>query len=112
MFFVCRVLSEHIRKLSRYITPNHKDLLIAKVFQYECPWLSAQEALGVMSAYKTPHDKVRCVLRCASCIMDLLSMSNDSGVPTADDFTPVLVYVIINVRIINYHRTDSSYYYF
>lgn len=92
-----RVLTEHIRKLARHLSPGHKDLLIDKSLQYECPWPCAQEALAVMAAYKTPRDKVRCVVRCASCIMDLLSMSSERGAPTADDFTPVLVYVIIKV---------------
>lgn len=34
-------------------------------------------------------------------------MSNDTGVPTADDFTPVLVYVIINVIISLYQYSDK-----
>lgn len=93
-----QVLSDHIRKLSRLITPGHKYLQIEKRMQYECPWPSAQEALAVMAAYRTPRDKINCVVRCAQVIMDLLTVSCDQGVPTADDFTPVLVYVIVKVR--------------
>lgn len=94
---VSRVLSDHIRKLSRIISPSHKYLQIDKRVLYECPWPSAQEALSIMAAYRTPRDKLACVVRCSQVIMDLLSVSCDSGVPTADDFTPVLVYVIVKV---------------
>lgn len=62
------------------------------------PWLPAQDALKAMNAYRTPRDKVNCVLHCAKCIMDLLSFSQNAGSTTADDFTPVLVFVIIRVR--------------
>ncbi|KAJ8934392.1 hypothetical protein NQ314_013433 [Rhamnusium bicolor] len=91
------VLHEHIEKLSKIITPNHKDVLIHKMYLRECPWLPAQDALRALNAYKTPRDKVKCVVHCAKCIMDLLSLSQRNGSTTADDFTPVLVYVIIKV---------------
>lgn len=97
LFLVSRVLSEHIQKLSRVVTPNHKDLLIRKEFQFECPWLPAQQALKAIAAYRTPRDKVSCIVRCATSIMNLLSLAQDRGSTTADDFTPVLVYVIIMV---------------
>lgn len=90
-------MSDHIRKLSKILTPNHKYLQIDKRLQYECPWPSAQEALTIMAAYRTPRDKIACVTRCAQVIMDLLAVSCDSGVPAADDLTPVLVYVIVKV---------------
>lgn len=66
----------------------------------ECPWLPAQEALEAMAAYRTPRDKVQCILCCTTSIMDLLSLAQDRGSITADDFTPVLVYVIIKVYFI------------
>lgn len=67
------------------------------MFQKEIPWIPAQDALKAINAYKTPADKVNCVIHCAKCIMDLLSFSQNAGSTTADDFTPVLVYVIIKV---------------
>lgn len=79
------------------ITPNHKDLLIHKEFQFECPWLPAQQALKAIAAYRTPRDKVSCIVRCATSIMNLLSLAQERGSTAADDFTPVLVYVIIMV---------------
>lgn len=86
-----------MKKLSKFITPNHKDLRIHTIFHYECPWSSAQEAISAIAAYKTASDKVRCVLRCCSSIMNLLSLATERGPPTADDFTPVLVFVLIKV---------------
>ena len=96
------------------ITPDHKLLRIPKVrnkkslivslmesnlkvHQYECPWPSAQAELASLGAYKTSEDKVRCVVRTAKIIMNLLSMAHEHSVPAADDFTPVLIYVIIMV---------------
>ena len=97
--FLFRVLSEHLKKLSNIITPNHKDLLINKMYHNECPWLPAQEALRAMAAYRIPRDKVCCVTRCTTSIMDLLSLARARGSTTADDFIPVLVYVIIKVCV-------------
>lgn len=99
-----RVLGEHIQKLSLIITPNHKDLLIHKEFQFECPWLPAQQALRAMAAYRTPRDKLACVVRCATSVMNLLALAGQdrgSAAATADDFTPVLVYVIIMVSLMD-----------
>ena len=97
---LCRdqVLNDHIKKLSKGLTPNHKDLRIPKIYHYECPWPWAQAELAVISAYKTPRDKFQCVFRCATTIMSLLSMASERGIPAADDLIPVLVYVIIKVR--------------
>ncbi|KAL1501413.1 hypothetical protein ABEB36_006736 [Hypothenemus hampei] len=92
-----RVLHEHIATLSKTLRPEHKDLLIPVAFLRECPWLPAQEALRAVDAARAPGDKIRCVSRCAKCLVDLLGLSGSSG--AADDFTPVLVYVIINEKM-------------
>ncbi|XP_060523833.1 GTPase-activating protein and VPS9 domain-containing protein 1 [Cylas formicarius] len=93
-----RVLREHIEHLSKLVTPEHKDLRIPKIYLRESPWLPAQDALRALDVCRTPKDKLKCILRCAKGIMDLLSLSQNSGSTTADDFTPVLVYVIIKVN--------------
>ena len=100
----CRdnVLTEHIRKLAGEITPNHRDLRIGRHFQYEAPWPSAQAELGQLAAFKTPKDKVACVVRCCQTIMNLLSLSQaKSSVPAADDFLPVLVFVVVKANPAN-----------
>ncbi|XP_071576781.1 GTPase-activating protein and VPS9 domain-containing protein 1-like [Temnothorax nylanderi] len=93
-----QLLHGHIKKLAKVVTPNHKDLRIPKVYHYECPWSWAQAELAVILAYKTPRDKLQCVFRCATTIMNLLSMASERGIPAADDLTPVLVYVIIKTN--------------
>ncbi|XP_045595997.1 GTPase-activating protein and VPS9 domain-containing protein 1 isoform X2 [Procambarus clarkii] len=93
-----QVLHEHMKKLAAVITPTHKDLRIPKLYQYECPWPSAQAEIVCISAYKTPGDKLQCVVRASQTIMNLLSLAHDQSVPAADDFMPVLVYVLIKAN--------------
>ncbi|XP_061401686.1 receptor-mediated endocytosis protein 6 homolog [Musca vetustissima] len=88
------VLSEHIRKLQNIITPSHPALCIPQIYLSEAPWSFAQQQLSFISAYKTPREKLQCVVRCISSIMSLLHMSS-GRVPAADDILPVLIYVVI-----------------
>ena len=70
---------------------------LSQVYLREAPWPSAQSEIRTISAYKTPRDKVQCILRMCSTIMNLLSLANEDSVPGADDFVPVLVFVLIKV---------------
>uniref|UniRef100_A0A0A1WG67 Receptor-mediated endocytosis protein 6 homolog n=1 Tax=Zeugodacus cucurbitae TaxID=28588 RepID=A0A0A1WG67_ZEUCU len=88
------VLSEHIRKLQRVISPSHPALCIPQAYLSEAPWSFSQQQLSYISAYKTPREKLLCVIRCISSIMSLLHMSS-GRVPAADDILPVLIYVVI-----------------
>jgi hypothetical protein len=72
---------------------------LAQVYLREAPWPSAQSEIRTISAYKTPRDKVQCVLRMCSTIMNLLSLATEDSVPGADDFVPVLVFVLIKVGL-------------
>ncbi len=92
-----RVIQEHIGRISAIITPSHKDLRIPKSRMSECPWPPAQRELKMLSAYRTPSDKLRCVVRTCALIMNL----STERVVAADDFMPVLVFVIIKVSYIN-----------
>lgn len=93
-----QILHQHIKKLAQVITPNHKSLQIPKIYQFECPWTAAQREIYMINAYKTPKDKLKCVHRCSTTIMNLLSMANDKSVPAADEFMPVLIFVIIKAN--------------
>ncbi|XP_013104598.1 receptor-mediated endocytosis protein 6 homolog [Stomoxys calcitrans] len=88
------VLSEHIRKLQNVITPSHPALRIPQMYLSEAPWSFAQQQLKFISAYKTPREKLQCVERCISSIINLLHMSS-ARVPATDDLLPVLIYVVI-----------------
>lgn len=52
IFCLCRILQEHIKKLSQVIQPYHKDLRIPKVYHGECPWPAAQSEIYMIGAYK------------------------------------------------------------
>nr|XP_048288150.1 GTPase-activating protein and VPS9 domain-containing protein 1 isoform X8 [Myodes glareolus] len=93
-----QVLHEHIQRLSKVVTANHRALQIPEVYLREAPWPSAQSEIRTISAYKTPRDKVQCILRMCSTIMNLLSLANEDSVPGADDFVPVLVFVLIKAN--------------
>uniref|UniRef100_A0A3P9BRE3 GTPase-activating protein and VPS9 domain-containing protein 1 n=1 Tax=Maylandia zebra TaxID=106582 RepID=A0A3P9BRE3_9CICH len=88
----------HCQRLSKVVTANHKALQIPEVYLKEAPWPSAQSEIKSINAYKTPRDKVQCILRMCSTIMNLLSLANEDSVPGADDFVPVLVFVLIRAN--------------
>jgi len=93
-----QVLGQHIARLAAFVTPNHRDLKIPRRYQYECPWPAAQAELRRLAAFKMPEDKVQCITRVSKIIMNLLSLAQDKSAPGADDFVPVLVFVIIKAN--------------
>jgi hypothetical protein len=82
--------------LSLVITPAHSGLRIPHRYLNEAPWPFAQQQISYISAYKTPQEKVQCVIRCIQSIMYLLKMASNQQ-PAADDLVPVLIFVIIKV---------------
>ena len=52
-----------------------------------------QAELRRLAAFKMPEEKVQCITRVSTIIMNLLSLAQDKSVPAADDFMPVLVFV-------------------
>lgn len=93
-----QLFHEHIHRLGDVVTPQHPALLIPKNYLNECPWMSAQAEAKSLNAYKTPRDKLAAVLRCCNTIMNLLRLADEGNVPGADDFTPVLVFVLIKAN--------------
>uniref|UniRef100_A0A0K0FAM2 Ras-GAP domain-containing protein n=1 Tax=Strongyloides venezuelensis TaxID=75913 RepID=A0A0K0FAM2_STRVS len=86
------VFHNSVQLMSETINLEHPDIRIPRRLQGECPWPSAQSELGIINAYKTPKDKIRCIVRCCEEIEHLICLSSSAS---ADDLTPVLVYVII-----------------
>lgn len=92
-----QVLHQHIQKLSRVVTVEHRDLRIPRAYHAESPWPSAQAQLGALAAHKSPQDKVACVAACCASLASLLSAA--AGAPAAaDDLVPVLVFVLIRAN--------------
>lgn len=67
--FSFSLLTHHIKKLGQFITPSHSGLRIPHRYLNEAPWPFAQQQISYISAYKTPQEKVQCVIRC----VDVLS---------------------------------------
>lgn len=80
------------------ITPDHPELRIPRKFHGECPWPSAQAEVAIINAYKSPRDKMTCVVRCCETIENLLALCSGQGTASADDITPVLVFVLIKAN--------------
>lgn len=60
----------------------------------------AQKELQKINTYKAPRDKLVCILNCCRVINNLLlnvSIASKDNPPGADDFLPVLIYVVIKV---------------
>jgi len=92
-------LSEKMSLVQQFIRPEHLD--IQPNFQNETSWLLAQKELQKINTYKAPRDKLVCILNCCRVINNLLlnvSMATNDNPPGADDFLPVLIYVIIKAN--------------
>ncbi|KAG6546621.1 hypothetical protein Mapa_011810 [Marchantia paleacea] len=92
-------LSEKMTILQEFIRPEHLD--IPKNSQNETSWLLAQKELQKINTYKAPRDKLVCILNCCRVINNLLvnvSMASNDNPPGADDFLPVLIYVVIKAN--------------
>ncbi|KAI1716230.1 vacuolar sorting protein 9 (VPS9) domain-containing protein [Ditylenchus destructor] len=96
----CRdeVFCKSMQKLANVITVNHPELGIPKKFHGECPWPSAQAEIAIINAYKSPRDKMGCVVRCCETIENLIVLSSERGTASADDLLPVLVFVLIQAN--------------
>ena len=92
-----RVFTEHISRLSAVVSPSHPSLQINPKYMLECPWPSAQREVSALAAFRSPKGKLQAALRCCRAVMQLLKLADESHVPAADDFTPVLVFVLIKV---------------
>ncbi|KHN76774.1 GTPase-activating protein and VPS9 domain-containing protein 1 [Toxocara canis] len=96
----CRdsVFHKSLRKLAQVITPDHPDLRIPSRLHGECPWPSAQAEIAIINAYKSPRDKMACVVRCCETIENLIFLAAERGAASADDITPLLVYILIQAN--------------
>lgn len=109
-------LSEKMAILQQFIRPEHLD--IPPKFD-ESSLLFAQKELLKINTYKAPRDKLVCILNCCRVINNLLlnvSIGSKDNPPGADDFLPVLIYVVIkanppqlnsNLLYINRYRHHS-----
>ncbi|XP_042513929.1 vacuolar protein sorting-associated protein 9A-like [Macadamia integrifolia] len=109
---------EKIHLLQKFVRPEHLD--IPEALHNEASWLLAEKELQKMNAFKSPREKLLCILNCCKVINNLLlnvSMSAHRVLAGADDFLPVLIYVTIkanppqlhsNLKFIQLFRQQSK----
>ncbi|CAG4927278.1 unnamed protein product [Colias eurytheme] len=90
-----QVLSEHMRRLAACTSARSAGVAARHV--WAAPFPHAQALLRHLPVYRTPRDKVACIMRVVSSLMSVLSLT-DGSPPAADDLTPVLVLVILKVN--------------
>ena len=91
-----RLFHAHIEQHLRHITCDHAALQIPAGCRGEMPWPAAQQALLRLNAYKSPTDKLACIVDCCTTLMNLLQLGGQSA--GADDFLPLLIFVIIKAN--------------
>uniref|UniRef100_H2ZEQ6 VPS9 domain-containing protein n=1 Tax=Ciona savignyi TaxID=51511 RepID=H2ZEQ6_CIOSA len=93
-----QLFHQHITRLSAVLTPLHPSLQVRRKYLKESPWCSAQREARMLSAHRSPRGKLDAALRCCRAVMHLLKLADESEAPGADDFTPVLVFVLIKAN--------------
>ncbi|CAD5229377.1 unnamed protein product [Bursaphelenchus okinawaensis] len=107
------VFFKSLKLIASSITPDHPELGIPKKYHGECPWPSAQAEVAIINAYKAPRDKLACVMRCCQTIESLIRLASGRNVASADDITPVLVFVLLQANppaLLSNIQYISSYY--
>uniref|UniRef100_A0AC34Q9Z2 VPS9 domain-containing protein n=1 Tax=Panagrolaimus sp. JU765 TaxID=591449 RepID=A0AC34Q9Z2_9BILA len=61
--FPDEVFHKSLSELAKVITPDHPDLRISRRFHGECSWPSAQAEIAIINAYKSPRDKMTCIVK-------------------------------------------------
>lgn len=92
-------ISDKIGLLQQFVRPHHLD--IPKVLRNEASWLLAVKELQKINSFKSPREKLLCIMSCCQVINNLLlnvSMSNDRTLSGADEFLPILIYITIKAN--------------
>lgn len=77
-------------------------LEVNPVMRNEVLWSIAEDELRKMNLYRSPGDKIECIVQCCSVLFSALNLcrSNSSlSRPGADDFLPVFIYVVLHSKI-------------
>jgi hypothetical protein len=79
-------------------------LAISPEYQELAPWTSAQQELAKISSYRTPRDKLVCILNCCKRINSALAQASAGG-HGADEFFPVLLFVTLRAAPAGLHAS-------
>lgn len=86
-------------KLLSFIEPEA--LEIKESLRNDMVLALARDELRKMNSYRTPSEKVACIVKCATVIFSSLNLArgkggtNDDQVAGADDFLPIFIYVVL-----------------
>ncbi|XP_004295727.1 PREDICTED: vacuolar protein sorting-associated protein 9A-like [Fragaria vesca subsp. vesca] len=114
-----REISQKMRLLLTFLKPEHLD--ISEVLWNEASLYHAIKELQRIKAFKAPRSKLLCVMNSCKVIYNLLlSSASKSQAPVilgADEFLPVLIYVVImanppqlhsNLKFIELYRREAK----
>jgi len=102
----------------QFLKPENLD--ITKTFHDQPVWELAQRELKRMNQYKSPRDKIVCLLNCCKVILNLLKVAKEKAagaetidpeklkkkpglLPSADDFLPILIYMVLKAQVPHLH---------
>ena len=70
-------------------------------------WSLAEDELRKIHTFRSPGDKINCIVKCCSVLFSALNLSRGSGIkrPGADDFLPVFIYVVLRSKIPKLYST-------
>lgn len=99
------MLQEQVKSL-HWLLPKHLDFSLPSDNENTDRYLAvAQQNLLEMSKKRSPLDKLQCMVATCKAIYELLKVANDNKEAGADEFLPVLIYVLICAAPPNLHST-------
>jgi hypothetical protein len=112
-------ISQKMHLLQTFLKPEHLD--IPEVLCNEASFYLATKELQKIKAFKAPRQKLLCMMNCCKVINSLLlstaSKSQTRVIAGADEFLPVLIYVVIkanppqlhsNLKFIKLYRREAK----
>lgn len=78
------------------VEPDH--LEIPRKFHMKRAWSTIVEELQRLLHVRLAHDKLSLVVRCCKSLYDLMKIAGSDQLPAADDFLPVLIFVLIKAN--------------
>lgn len=93
-------ISNKIHKLSDFIQPKHLDVKDIPIDISEEHWEASASEIRKMNEFKSPRDKLVCILNCCRIVTFLLTKaaSETGKQPGADEFLTALIYAVIRAN--------------
>ncbi|EFA76059.1 RasGTPase-activating protein [Heterostelium album PN500] len=74
---------------------DHRSLYIPDKYANQAPWELAQQEIRKINLYKSPYDKLKCIIDTWNIIFNYTKPLGESG---PDDFLPIMGFVIVKAR--------------